>query len=119
MASSSARRVRRGLLIALGLVALLPASASAHQLTGRYESPLPLAAYLAGAAIAVGLSFAIVLLRPVNMAAGAPVPRAAVAPEAPVSSRGTLVVPRWFRLVLKAVGMIAWLWIVAQAIVGG
>ena len=49
--------------IGLAITAVAPAAASAHSLTGRYESPLPLEAYLAAAALAVALSFAIVLLR--------------------------------------------------------
>jgi len=121
MASSSARRVRRGLLIALGLVALLPASASAHQLTGRYESPLPLAAYLAGAAIAVALSFAIILLR--SRPAISPVGTAEAAGEA--AGRGGTVtvgevrVLRALRLMLRALGLVGWLWIVLQGVIGG
>jgi hypothetical protein len=99
---------------------LLPTAASAHQLTSRYESPIPLAGYVAGAAIAVALSFALVLGR----AGGAAAAAAAAADEggpgrsaspAPVRS---VIVPRWLRLALRAVGLAAWLLIVAQVVSG-
>ncbi len=89
----------------LAVVLALPVPALAHSLVGRYESPLPLVVYVAGAAIAVGLSFAFVLLRD----RPAPVP--------PLGSARP--VPTWVRLPLRAVGLIAWAWIVAQAILGG
>lgn len=93
-------------LAALGLVALaVPAPVFAHGLVGRLESPLPLTVYLAGAAAAVALSFAFVILRDV---------RAAARPPGPVRT-----VPRPVVLALRAVGLIAWLWIIAQAVVGG
>ena len=82
-----------------------PMPALGHSLTGRLESPLPLAVYLAGAAFAVALSFAFALSRTVR------------ATEPP--PRRVMVVPRWLVLGLRAVGLAAWLWIVAQAIVGG
>ena len=44
----------------------LPGAVLAHQLTGVFESPIPLPVYLAGAAAAVGLSFAVVFLREVR-----------------------------------------------------
>ena len=106
------RRLLRGGVLALAVLALAPASASAHTLTGRYESPLPLAAYLGGAALVVALSFAIVILRGRSGAAdtanGADVP----------AGRG-IGVPRGLRLVFRALGLVAWAWIVAQGIVGG
>ena len=94
---------------AFALTAVLPAATSAHSLTGRYESPLPLWAYLAGAGLAVALSFAIVLLR------------GGVSTEASVTSATggrERTVPRWLAIGLKALGLIAWLWIMAQGIVG-
>ncbi|MBM4409683.1 MAG: hypothetical protein FJ038_14060 [Chloroflexi bacterium] len=104
------RRVRRltrpATLAIVGLVALgWPATVAAHSLSGRLETPLPLVVYLAGAALAVGLSFAFVLLRDV---------RADVPPPGPVTR-----VPRPLVLALRTVGLIGWLWIVAQAIIGG
>ncbi|MEO6350089.1 MAG: hypothetical protein ABIP53_05510, partial [Candidatus Limnocylindrales bacterium] len=62
----SGRLIRRALAAgplasALGLLA--PSVAQAHQLTERYSAPLPLAAYVLGAAFAVTLSFVFVMLR--------------------------------------------------------
>jgi hypothetical protein len=107
--SSVVRRLGRGVTLGLALLVLLPATASAHQLTGRYESPLPLAAYLGGAAIAVALSFAIVILRTRG---------ASPATAAPGPARN-VAVPRTLRLVLRAVGLVTYLWIVVQGFVGG
>jgi hypothetical protein len=86
-------------------VLAFPAPAFGHELVGRLESPLPLVVYLAGAAIAVALSFAFVLLRDVR------------APElgAPRFARA----PGWLVNGFRGAGLIAWLWIVAQTIVGG
>ncbi|MEX1173521.1 MAG: hypothetical protein WEG56_13020 [Chloroflexota bacterium] len=96
------------LVAVLGVAAItlvLPAPVAAHSLVGRLESPLPLAVYLAGAAMAVALSFAFVILRDVR-APDDP-------PERVVRVPGALVIG------LRAVGLLAWLWIVAQAIIGG
>lgn len=89
------------------LVGLLvvPSPALAHGLVGRLESPLPLAVYLTGAALAVALSFAFVILRDVRAPADA--------------AERTATVPRLVAIGLRAVGLIGWLWIVAQAVVGG
>ncbi len=83
----------------------LPTPVLAHGLVGRVESPLPLAAYLGGAALAVALSFAFVIVRDVRA-------------PAPVRRR-TVMAPRWLVLGLRAVGLVAWAWIVVQAILGG
>jgi len=94
---------------ALGGPALLlawPGVALAHQLNERYAAPLPLIAYVGGAALAVAMSFAFVILR------NAPAPRTEV-------SGATRLVPRWLRLTLQAIGLVAWLWIVVQTIGGG
>jgi hypothetical protein len=103
------RRARRlaASLGALGAVALaLPGSVAAHALNATYESRLPLAVYLAGAAITVSLSFAFVILRDVR----------ALPPsgEAPARLPPTVV-----RRGLQAIGLVGWLWIIAQGIVGG
>lgn len=82
-----------------------PMPALGHSLTGRLDSPLPLAVYLGGAAFAVALSFAFALSRTVRV-------------TEPPPGR-VMVVPRWLALGLRAIGLVAWLWIVAQAIVGG
>jgi hypothetical protein len=100
---------RLGRLAGIALGLLLPLAlagpALAHSLQGRFASPLPLPVYLAGAAIAVGLSFAFVLVR------DRPSPVPPLGPARPV--------PAWVRLGLRAVGLIAWLWILAQTILGG
>ena len=92
--------------VSAGLLSLVPAAASAHSITGRVDSPIPFVAYLAGAAIAVAGSFFI-------MAASDPGP-----PRIPPPGR-VRIVPRWLRLGLRGIGLLAWLWIVAQAITGG
>jgi hypothetical protein len=85
---------------------LVPAVASAHTLSGRVDTPLPFVAYLVGAAIAVGVSFAVVAISDPGP------PR----DPTPATIRA---VPRWFRVLLQAIGLLAWLWIVAQTIIGG
>ncbi|MEA2676755.1 MAG: hypothetical protein QOJ81_896 [Chloroflexota bacterium] len=94
---------------AVGGPALLlawPGVALAHQLNERYAAPLPLLAYVGGAALAVAMSFAFIILR------NAPAPR----PEVSGTSR---VVPRWLRLTLQSLGLIGWMWIVVQSFAGG
>jgi hypothetical protein len=90
--------------VALALV--LPATVAAHTLNATYESRLPLAVYLVGAATAVALSFAFVIVRDVR-ARPAGAPRLGSLPPAPP------------RHVLRALGLIAWAWIMAQGIAGG
>src|SRR4051794_37009890 len=102
---------RTSLRIAVAAGAVLagvaaPSIALGHQLNATYESRLPLIVYLAGAGLAVALSFAFVLLRDLR---AEPPP-----PEAP--SRD-LAAP--LRILLRAVGLVGWLWIVAQGIAGG
>jgi hypothetical protein len=83
-----------------------PGVALAHELQERYAAPLPLVAYVGGAALAVAMSFAFIILR------NAPAPAADV-------KTTTRVVPRWLRLALQAIGLFGWLWIVAQTFLGG
>jgi len=90
-----------GVAVALGL----PAAASAHGLSPAYQSPLPLAVYLVGAAVTVGLSFVFILARDL---------RATDAPPGRV-----VQVPAVLRFGLRAIGLVGWLWIVAQAFAGG
>lgn len=99
--------MRRMAIAVTSLAALLavPGPVAAHGLVGRVESPLPLAVYLAGAGIAVALSFALVILRDVE----APPP-----PPARTRPVPALVVQSF-----RAIGLLAWLWIVAQTIIGG
>jgi hypothetical protein len=94
------------ILVAAAASLIAPATVFAHELTERYAAPLPLIAYLAAAALAVAISFAFIILR------NAPTP------AEPARGRARAV-PGWLRGLLGAVGLIAWLWIVAQTIVGG
>ena len=100
---------RRSLLavspIVAGLIAAGPASALGHSLSNTYQSRLPLVVYLAGAAIAVGLSFAFLLIADIR--ADPPVTGAGRVPPAPL------------RFLLRAIGLLGWVWIVAQGIAGG
>lgn len=91
---------------AAGVLLTLPQVVLAHTLNERYQSPLPLVAYVGGAALAVAMSFAFVILR------NPPAPRDDAATE-------PRVVPAWLRLGLRGLGLLAWLWIVAQTVVGG
>ena len=105
-------RTRRGAIgtavagLPIATLLTLPVPASAHALHGDVDAPLPLAAYLVGAAIAVGLSFVFVAISD-----GSP------APERPPGRLRT--VPRWARLGLRAVGLAAWSWVVLQTLTGG
>ena len=104
-----ARRAAPRVVGTIGAVALallaLPGVVLGHQLVGLFESPLPLPVYLAGAAAAVALSFAIVFVRDVR-------------PFAPGDPRSRAV-PGWLRTALRLIGVIAVAWIVAQGFVGG
>ena len=90
----------------LGLLLGGPATALAHSLSVTYQSRLPLVVYLAGAGITVALSFAFVLIADVRA-------------DPPSTSDPGRVPPAPIRYGLKAVGLIGWLWIVAQGIAGG
>ena len=96
------------LVVVIGVLAAglaLPAPAAAHSLVGRLNAPLPLVVYLAGAGLAVALSFAFVMLRDSRPAPARPPEQATV--------------PQWLAIGLRAVGLIAWIWIVAQTLIGG
>ncbi len=101
-----ASRARRVGVVLPSLLLGLPAVAQAHSISGRIDSPLPFVAYILGAAIAVGASFAIVAI-------GDPAPP--VVGPTPVPR----TVPTWLRTSLRVVGLAAWLWILLQAIAGG
>lgn len=106
MASRVPRRV--ALVLAPGFAAIAlaaPSAVLAHTLSNTYQSRLPLIVYLAGAAIAVALSFAFLLIADVRA-------------EAPVVGEGRRP-PAWLRFLLRAIGLVGWLWIVAQGIAGG
>jgi hypothetical protein len=97
------------LLAAVGAgVALLaaPATTLAHALNPTYESQLPLVVYLAGAGLAVALSFAFVLLRDLRA-------------EPPAPNPDTFELPRPVAIGLRVVGLVGWIWIIAQGVVGG
>ncbi|HYO42729.1 MAG TPA: hypothetical protein VES19_05965, partial [Candidatus Limnocylindrales bacterium] len=98
--------VRLGGVFAAGAVMLGgPVVALAHGLSPTYQSPLPLAIYLAGAAATVALSFVFVLAR--DLRAGPTVP-GRVTP-----------VPAVVRHGLRAIGLLGWAWMMAQGIAGG
>ena len=105
---SPGRRGRRaaGLAGATGLAFALPTAAAGHSLNATYSSRLPLAVYLAGAAAAVALSFLFVIVRDVRAAP-------------PDLSGPSTIPPAPIRHGLQAIGLIGWLWIVAQGIAGG
>jgi hypothetical protein len=94
-----------GVAIGLALVAGLPAVVVAHGLSPVYQSPLPLAVYLAGAAATVALSFLFVLAR--DMRAG------------PVTPTRVVTVPGLLRFGLRLVGLVGWSWIMLQGLAGG
>lgn len=100
------RHPLRALAAASVLLLALPGAVTAHTLGEQYQAPLPLIAYVLGAAIAVAMSFAFVILRE---------PAGLDEPPRPQRRK----VPAWLRLVLRLTGLLAWLWIVAQAIAGG
>ena len=96
-------------LAALGICAAAlaaPATAYAHALNPTYESQLPLVVYLAGAGLAVALSFAFVLVRDLRA-------------EPPPANPRTFELARPLAIGLRALGLVGWIWIVVQGIVGG
>ena len=95
-----------GVLTAALTVLWAPATVLAHALGPTYTSRLPLAVYLAGAAATVALSFAFVLVRDVRA-------------ERIVSDDPGHPPPSIIRIGLRLLGLVGWLWIVAQGIVGG
>jgi len=96
-----------GTLAAFGALLLaFPATVLGHTIQERYQAPLPLVVYIAGAGLAVGLSFAFVMFRN-------------PAPPADHEDGRVRHVPVWLRGFLAALGLIAWLWIAAQTFFGG
>lgn len=102
------RSRRTGGTVALTAWLLLAGSTptSAHALHGNVDAPLPFAAYILGAALAVALSFAFVAISDDR-----PTPE----PE-PGRIRNVARPIRWL---LRLVGLGAWTWVVLQAILGG
>jgi len=91
---------------AIGFGLMLPASAAAHSLNATYESRLPLAVYVIGAATTVALSFIFVITRDVRAAPAA-------------IGTGGSPPPAIVRRGLQAIGLIGWAWIIAQGLAGG
>jgi hypothetical protein len=94
---------------AIGAATILlagPATVVAHSVNSTYQSRLPLAVYLAGAALTVALSFAFLMLADVRA-------------EPPSTSDDGKLPPAWLRTMLRAVGLIGWSWVVIQGIAGG
>jgi hypothetical protein len=87
---------------ALGGALVAPVAVGAHQLVGRLESPLPLWAYLGGAAAAVALSFAFVFAWRVKPAVARP--------------RRVVGVSRWVRWPLRTIGLFGWAWVLVQSL---
>jgi hypothetical protein len=99
-------RLSAGLSLTGAIAFAAPAAVLAHALNPTYTSRLPLAVYLAGAGATVALSFIFVLVRDVR----------AERPE--MSDTGRLP-PAPLRSGLRALGLLAWLWIFAQGVGGG
>ena len=95
-----------GALGAGAITLLMPAAVAAHGMNATYASRLPLAVYVVGAAVTVGLSFLFVIVRDVR----------AAPPD--LTAAGHLP-PAWVRYPLRVIGLVGWLWIVAQGIAGG
>ena len=89
----------------LALFATLPAVATAHGLSPVYQSPLPLAVYLAGAATTVALSFLFVLARDMR--------------AVPTADTRAVAVPLALRVALRVLGLAGWSWIMLQGLAGG
>lgn len=95
-----------GVLSAACLAFALPATVSGHAIEGRYVSQLPLVAYLAGAGLAVALSFLFVLLRDLRA-------------DPPPADAPRVMPPAPLRVGLRAIGLLGWAWIIAQGFAGG
>lgn len=109
MATSRPTHVRSvaAAIAGASVVALVaPSAVFAHTLNASYTSRLPLAVYLAGAAATVALSFIFVLVRDVRA-------------DRPDTSAPGRLPPAWLRILLRVLGLVAWIWIVLQGIAGG
>ena len=104
--SRLAARLGAAIGLALGLAAALPTAVAAHNLNPTYQSRLPLAVYVVGAATTVALSFAFVIVRDVR----------AAPPD--LDAPGTMPAA-WIRYPLRFLGLFGWAWIVAQGLAGG
>lgn len=104
---SDMRRISAAVVSVGALLLTMPQSVFAHTIIERYQAPLPLIVYVAGAGLAVAMSFVFVILR------SAP-PSDERRADAPARR-----MPAWLRLLLQGLGLIGWLWIVAQTVFGG
>ncbi len=100
------RAVATATVAAAALGVELPGTAQAHVASGSVGAALPLLVYVGGATLTVALSFGFFAL----VDAG---------PSGDAATGRVHHVPRWLRAGLRAAGLVAWLWIVAQALVGG
>lgn len=105
---SRSGRVLGATFVMVAIGATVPSAVLGHALDASFESRLPLIAYLGGAAGAVALSFVFVLARSR--------PALSLRPPAETS---IVVVPRWLQIGLRGAGLLGWLWIVAQGLIGG
>jgi hypothetical protein len=92
--------------LSVGLAIVLPETVAAHAINATYASRLPLAVYLVGAALTVALSFAFVIVRDVR----------AAPPDLEATGRRP---PAVIRYGLQTIGLIGWIWIIAQGLAGG
>ena len=108
MVPNRSRFARRAVVAAFAAVPALaaPAAVAAHGIQEQYQSPLPLAVYLIGAGLTVALSFLFVLARDVRA-------------EPPADDGELTRVPAIIRYGLRVIGLVGWLWVVAQGVVGG
>ena len=106
MTPTRSARLSSGGATAALFALLLPSPVLAHNLTATYQSRLPLAVYVAGAAATVALSFLFVLVRDVR------------ADRPDLAGEGHLP-PAIVRLGLRLIGIVGWAWIIAQGIAGG
>ena len=106
MSGGRVGRLAAGLSVVGAIALTAPAIVLAHALNPTYTSRLPLAVYLAGAAATVALSFIFVLVRDVRA-------------ERPKPTDAGRLPPAALRLALRALGFLAWLWVIVQGIVGG
>jgi hypothetical protein len=101
-----ARTLAATLAVVGGVLLATPSAVLGHALSATYQSRLPLAVYLAGAASTVALSFIFVLVRDVRA-------------ERPETTTDGHLPPALIRYALRAIGLVGWLWIVAQGLAGG
>ena len=106
MLRSVARRLVLGAAALSVMSFAAPSAVLGHTISERYAAPLPLVAYVAGAALAVAMSFVFVSLRQQSKPAS-------------VEVRPAREVSRFIRWPLRALGIAAWVWIMVQAFFGG